>query len=103
MSEIAWKQEYSVGNEAIDADHQGLFDLVRELAEADITDGLLNSILVRLENYAAGHFSREEALMEKMGYPGFEEHKKQHQAFVEWLRTVKKTYNRAAEAPLPHR
>lgn len=99
MSEIEWKPAYSVGNEAIDHDHQGLFDLVRELAEADMTDGLLNSILVRLGDYAVGHFSREETLMKKIDYPGLEEHIKQHQAFVEWIRTVKKTYNRAPESP----
>lgn len=99
MKRIEWKPEYSVGNDAIDADHQGLFALVQELANADITGGFLDGILVRLEAYTEGHFEREEALMQKIGYPGFEEHVQAHRAFVEWLAAVQKTYRRAAESP----
>jgi hemerythrin len=99
MSKFEWKPEYSVGNEAIDGDHRGLFALVRELEDADMSDGLLDTILARLEDYAEGHFAREEAYMQKVGYPNFNEHVKEHKAFVEWLETVQITYRRAAESP----
>ncbi|MCB9957489.1 MAG: hemerythrin family protein [Rhodospirillaceae bacterium] len=99
MAKLQWKSEYSVGNAAIDADHQGLFALVRELEDADMTDGFLDTIIWRLEEYAAGHFAREEAMMRKGGYPDLEEHMAGHRAFVEWLDTVKITYRRAAESP----
>ncbi len=61
MTRFEWKSEYSVGNAPIDADHQGLFALVRELEAADMTDGFLDDILWQLEQYAEGHFAREEA------------------------------------------
>ena len=99
MKRFEWKPEYSVGNDAIDADHKGLFVLVQELENADMTGGFIDNILQRLEDYAAGHFAREEELMQKVGYPGFDEHVKEHRAFVEWLGTVQKTYRRAAESP----
>lgn len=99
MSRFEWKPEYSVGNKAIDADHQSLFALIRELEATDISDGYLDHILWRLEQYAAGHFAREEALMRAGGYPDLDEHTAQHRAFVEWLDTVKATYRRAAESP----
>ncbi|CCQ74528.1 bacteriohemerythrin [Magnetospira sp. QH-2] len=99
MKKLVWKPEYSVGHPGIDADHQGLFALVQELHEADMTDGLLSNILRRLEDYAEGHFAREEEMMRQGGYPDLEEHKTLHRNFEEWLNTVKKTYRRAAESP----
>ncbi len=99
MTSFNWKPEYSVGNDAIDNDHKGLFALVSELGEADISGGFLDDILQRLEDYAEGHFAREEALMRKIGYPEYDAHVHEHSAFVEWLETVQKTYRRAAESP----
>ncbi len=99
MSFFEWNDKYSVGDAAIDADHKGLFDLIRELENANLTDGYLAEIIGRLEDYAAEHFAREEMLMKSMNYPDFDEHVKKHRAFVEWLETVKTTYRRAAESP----
>ena len=39
----------------------------------------------RLEDYTTMHFTHEEQLMEKMGYGGIEEQKKQHRMFVQKL------------------
>jgi hemerythrin len=99
MSRFEWKDDYSVGHPGIDADHQGLFQLIRELEEADMTDGLLGQILARLEDYAKVHFTREEGLMKRGGFPDFDAHVKQHRIFEEWLKTVKTTYRRASESP----
>ena len=99
MSRVEWKPEYSVGNAAIDADHKMLFDLVNRLSSADVTDGFLSEIIAELEDYAAGHFEREEAVMRAADYPDLEEHIKGHRNFVEWLESVKITYRRAAESP----
>lgn len=99
MSDFNWTAEYSVGNQAIDADHQELFSLINALETASMTDGFLSDILGKLEHYAKGHFAREEALMRRIEFPGYEEHVVEHRNFVEWLKTVKATYNRAAESP----
>lgn len=99
MTRFEWKSEYSVGNAPIDADHQGLFALVHQLEAADMTDGFLDDILWQLEQYAEGHFAREEAYMREIDFPGIEEHIAGHHTFIEWLDTVKTTYRRAAESP----
>ena len=99
MSSYHWNQRLSVGDPDIDHDHQGLFDLVNELASADKTRGFMADIIVRLEQYANEHFAREEALMRSIGYPEYEQHLEKHRAFVEWLESVKTTYRRAAESP----
>ncbi|MGB0696520.1 MAG: bacteriohemerythrin [Rhodospirillaceae bacterium] len=96
---FVWIEAYRVGHPVVDADHQGLFALINELDQADITDGLLGEILNRLEDYAKNHFAREEELMRQGGYPDLEEHMKGHRNFEEWVHTVKATYRRAAESP----
>lgn len=98
MAEFKWNQSFSVGDEAIDEDHQGLFALVSELQNADISDGFLADIIGRLEDYAAGHFAREETHMREMNFPGYDDHVREHEAFVEWIDTVKATYRRAPES-----
>ena len=45
----------------------------------------IRQLLKRLENYTTMHFTHEEQLMEKMGYGGIEEQKKQHRMFVQKL------------------
>ena len=99
MSTFEWNEKLSVGDAAIDDDHKGLFDLIRELETANLTDGYLTDIISRLEDYAEGHFAREEALMKKMDFPDFDAHVVKHRAFTEWLDTVKTTYRRSAESP----
>lgn len=99
MSKYEWNEKLSVGNHEIDDDHKGLFSLVSELESADKTRSLMADIIGRLEAYAAEHFSREEDLMKSVGFPGCDDHIKEHESFVEWIKSVKKTYRRAAESP----
>lgn len=99
MGKFDWNEKLSVGDAQIDADHQGLFALIEELERSDLTDGLLVEIIGRLEDYAAGHFAREEALMRRVGFPGYDGHVREHRAFSEWIESVKTTYRRAAESP----
>lgn len=99
MVDSRWSDKYSVGDAAIDADHKGLFALINALRRADRAAIDVVGIIAKLEDYAAGHFAREEELMKKVGYPGLTQHAEEHERFVEWIDTVKRTYARAAESP----
>ena len=99
MSQFEWTDKLSVGDAAIDKDHRELFELVQELAEADLSDGFVLGLIGRLEEYTEKHFSREEALMRAYAYPGLDDHVEKHRMFSEWLKTVEMTYRRAAESP----
>lgn len=83
-SRFAWRPEYSVGIEEIDAQHQELFrraglfiDSLRRQSRQEI--GILLSFL-RL--YAVTHFGAEEAWMRESRYPATAEHEKQHDGFI---------------------
>lgn len=73
---IEWREGFKINVPQIDQEHQHLFGLVKalNLASAEKT-------LEDLLNYVVTHFSNEQALMEKYGYPAFESHLKLHEAF----------------------
>ena len=76
------------GNEIIDSQHKELIDKINELVRSCETSTEL-STAVKTLNYLADytdfHFSAEEKLQEEIGYPGIEEHKKQHKEFIQTI------------------
>ncbi len=79
-----WKPDYSVGLPQIDAQHQALFRMAREVYAAISTaDGAAAAIrtLHRLVRYVEQHFAAEEELMRRYKDPGLEEHRALHQEF----------------------
>ena len=79
------ENEYSVGIGSIDAQHQNLFAIARELyAAMSAGQGKvsLSRLLDRLVQYTAVHFAHEERLMRLNDYPDFQAHKAQHDALT---------------------
>ncbi len=78
---MVWKDDYSVGNELLDAQHRGLIELVNRLD----SDEPLDRVLEELARYAREHFRDEERLLKAAGYPGIVQQRNQHKAFRVWL------------------
>ena len=75
----------ATGNELIDGQHKELIEKINKLVECcEKGGGKLEAIkmLDYLSDYTEFHFGAEEKLQEEASYPGLEEHKKQHAAFV---------------------
>src|SRR4051812_34793132 len=80
-----WNNEFSVGVSSIDAQHQTLFAICRDLFAAigaGKSKASLGRILDRLVQYTAVHFAHEERLMRTHDYPDLPAHKLQHQALT---------------------
>lgn len=86
MSKLAWDDSFSVHNSTIDSQHQKLFDYVNEF-DAAVASGAdtktLLAVIEKVLDYTAYHFSEEEKLMEKGGYPEIERHKLLHKQLIE--------------------
>lgn len=84
-----WNSAYSVGISSIDAQHQNLFSIARELHSA-MTAGQgkasLARLLDRLAQYTAAHFAHEERLMRLADYPGLVSHTAEHKALTQKVR-----------------
>ncbi|MDR2797603.1 MAG: bacteriohemerythrin [Treponema sp.] len=93
---ITWKDTYSVGIPQIDEQHQELVYLTANLYTACMQgteSGRLyfKQAIHKIVQYVSFHFSAEEKLMERIEFPEFAEHKKQHESFVKKvLEEVKK-------------
>ena len=86
MEKVCWKDEYSVGVEKFDHQHQHLFEITNKIIEHSGTSedsGLVSETLTEMINYAREHFTAEEVLMQEYGYPEIESHKEQHDYFID--------------------
>ncbi len=92
---LIWTDKMRVGIDAIDKDHQMIFNLTNKISQPDIPESDLDSIIHEMIAYTSYHFRREEAIMEVCDYPDFMEHRERHhklEAYVnelalEWRQT----------------
>ncbi len=84
MSFMEWNDKLLTGIKECDEQHKKLVSLINDLYEA-MKQGrgkeIIDKILNELASYADYHFSTEEKLMNKYGYPELSIHKKEHESF----------------------
>lgn len=84
-AELPWREEFTVGEATIDAQHHELLDhinlLARKVAQGDRTG--TDEIMAFVGNYAHFHFETEEAMMHATHYPLTAVHVREHRSFVE--------------------
>jgi hemerythrin len=93
MTEFTWKDEYSLGNAQIDAEHQRLLELANAVATLANSGEQMTRIkenIVALYDYVKTHFQHEEEYMLQLGYPRYEEHKKLHEGIIAEMNTIMK-------------
>ncbi len=95
MAMVQWSDEYSVGIQEIDEQHQIWIGLINELyaalARKDAHDKI-GAVLKRLVDYTKIHFALEECLMRIIGYPSYEAHKRIHETLVRQVVEVQEKY-----------
>ena len=86
---VEWHPSYSIGINLIDEQHMELINLTNRLFRSCMSgQGLEYSKNIFLDsihdavNYVGYHFGTEEKIMERINYPEFKNHKKQHTDFV---------------------
>lgn len=85
MALFTWDRVYSVGNEEIDQQHQKLFDIANNFADAckaGCGQAVLGTIFDQLIDYTRVHFAYEEEMLEQMKYPDFQRHKANHEKLL---------------------
>ena len=74
---IAWRDGFKIGLAQVDLEHRHLFTLIKALSLASVDE-----TVEELLDYVVTHFSNEQEMMEKSGYPAFEQHLKLHEDFA---------------------
>lgn len=95
MSLLEWHEEYSVGVDDVDYEHQEMIDLInqvhRELQDPGSGTGVdqfLGEIFARI----SAHFALEERIMREAGYGEYAEHKEDHEKLLDELRDLMDDY-----------
>lgn len=100
MALIIWSSEYSVGVDALDADHiivASLINHIDDAKQAGTDETAVGRILKVLVDHAYLHFEREEAILEKHGYPQLERHRQEHRLVEDQLAELYEEYTRTPD------
>jgi len=94
---VTWESKYATEIEGIDAQHKALVDLINQLYKASMTrnesmDTVFRESMSHMVEYVRFHFSAENGLMGRIGYPNYNEHKKQHETLVKKIIDAAKSY-----------
>ncbi|MEZ3485053.1 MAG: response regulator [Lachnospiraceae bacterium] len=85
--QLVWKDEYNVGVDIIDKEHQRLFKIINKLfrfgGEKDKRQWACQEGIKFFKDHAMKHFSEEEEYMTSVRYEGLDTHKRLHREFRE--------------------
>src|SRR4030042_3972635 len=106
MAFLEWDPRFSVRIAEIDQQHKKLIGLINHLHEsmrqAGDRDALETAIqelsaqatvINEMVEYSSYHFSTEEKYMRRYVYPDYEKHKKEHEYFINKVRTLKSDFD----------
>ncbi|MDR2551699.1 MAG: bacteriohemerythrin [Treponema sp.] len=84
---VVWKNSYSVGIPLIDSQHKELISLTNKLYRScmkskEYSKEVFLGVIRGAVDYVGYHFSTEEKIMERVRYPAYGVHKKEHADFV---------------------
>jgi hemerythrin-like metal-binding protein len=84
MPVFTWGPQYEIGHAEIDTDHRLLVETINRLFAAihQSESLVIYDQLGVIHQYVANHFTREETLMEQIGYPDRDRHRALHAAFT---------------------
>ena len=99
MGFVRWNDSYSVGIKSIDEEHKNLLRLINNLHSAVryyTGEEFERRALSELMDYTKIHFAREEELMKKYQFPGYADHKRQHDEMAASAQRMVERYERDA-------
>lgn len=102
---IDWNPSlYRLNIDFIDEQHLTLINAINELREAYGTPNEAEAVKKTIQfigEYVQKHFNDEEAYLESISYPKLEEHRHEHQKFIEYYGTLVSKYEESgASKPL---
>lgn len=91
MEFLKWDDKYSVKVGMIDDQHKQLFQIINEFynnTDKKASNEEIGVVLNKLYQYAIMHFNTEEFYLRQYGLNLFDEHKREHDAFVKEVQNM---------------
>lgn len=92
MTQVIWQDSYSIGIDTIDTQHKQLFDIMNKIYVASEEESDLEVIMPlfdQLQDYTQYHFDEEEQFFTTLSKSNIEQHKNEHQFFINELEKIK--------------
>jgi len=96
---VVWDDKYATGIGLIDSQHKELFSLTNELfracmgGEEELKD-VFKETMGRMVEYVRFHFGAEQELLQRINYPEYHEHKRQHDILIRDILGAVQEYNK---------
>ena len=95
---VTWGEKYAVGITAIDKQHRELVDLTNMLyhaclARSEDIETTFKNAMSRLVEYVRFHFTDEQILLQRLKFPLYAEHKKEHDKLIRNILEAAKDYS----------
>jgi hemerythrin len=100
MALLMWKDEYSVGIDAVDHEHRELIDLINRLHDELAAKGAKLTVPGFFGDLLAGfssHFALEEKFMREHHYDRFIQHKSDHERLLDEIREIMDAFEMSEE------
>ena len=96
---VVWDEKYATGIELIESQHKELFSLTNELFRACKSDteelkAVFLETMERMVQYVRFHFSDEQNMLQRIKYPDYHEHKKQHDTLIRDILEAVNSFNK---------
>ena len=91
MNYLQWREEFSIGVDSVDFEHQELMDMINIIyAELDNRRDVeeIKQTMGEVHAEISAHFALEERIMRYARYVEFEEHKNDHENLLDQIRTM---------------
>jgi hemerythrin len=101
MALLEWKPEYSVGNPAIDHEHEQMIRQINLLYEKlgdPLDTEAVETVLGEIHANISSHFALEERLMREISYIEYEDHKDDHEDLLDQIHELMDSFNSEPES-----
>jgi len=94
MTYINWGEKFSVKVKEIDEQHKKLIEITNKIHYGFKNVEIQKTVINAMTEYAKVHFETEEQYMLQFEFPGYAEHKKEHEELTEKTKAIKNTFER---------
>lgn len=91
MAQIEWTPAYSIGNAAVDQEHELLIAQINKLYDQlslPMDSIAIEAMLADIQEDISAHFALEELLMQEAGYAEYETHKQDHERLLDQIQDM---------------
>ncbi len=85
---LIWNEKYRIGVPELDSQHMIIFGILAQMhgaLDAGTAEELADDLLRGLRDFAAFHLRHEEVYMERIGFPGLQDHVRRHEELMELM------------------